>query len=211
MRFFKATLIANSHLYFYSTEFLKTTTVDSKLHNWALMFALNNIKAEPHKRHLENLNKIEFYCTPAVPKNIYKSSFLLNPVPEDTGAGKLGIMRIQKFLPGSIFEFIVMSKNDKFPPKIISYGKKLTTHSVKYDEITVKPEFKDKIHLRTKEFVNPLDFKKIGDIGYALKHPMKPSPLYIVEGTFYDVWILPSLKGFQQIFPANFPYLEWAK
>jgi len=80
------------------------------LHNWALMFALNETNANPDLRHLENLRDINFYCTPAIPKNVNTQSFLLNPVPEDTGAGKLGIMRIEKFVPGSQFEFFVMSK-----------------------------------------------------------------------------------------------------
>lgn len=211
MKFFKATLVANSYLYFYSTEFLKTTTVSRILHNWALMFALNNVKSNPEKRHLENLQNVNFYCTPAVPKNIDTQSFLLNPVPEDTGAGKLSIMRIEKFVPGSEFEFIVMSKNDEEPPCIISYGKKKTHHTVRYDELKVKPEYKKKIDIRTNQFINPLDFEKIEKIQYAKKYPMKPSPLYAVEADFHDVFILPQIKNLQQVFPAKFPYIEWAK
>lgn len=211
MRFFKATLVANSYLYFYSTEFLKTTTVNRILHNWALMFAINNVKANPEKRHLENLQNANFYCTPATPKKVDIQSFLLNPVPEDTGAGKLGIMRIEKFVPGSEFEFIVMSKNDKEPPKIISYGKKKTHHTVKYEELKNKPEYKEKLSIRTKQFINPLDFKRIENVKYAKKYPMKPSPLYVVEGDFHDVFILPQIKNFQQVFPANFPYIQWSK
>jgi len=211
MKFFRATLVANSYLYFYSTEFLKTTTVNKVLHNWALMFALNDIKADPEKRHLENLKNVNFYCTPAIPKKVDSQSFLLNPVPEDTGAGKLGIMRIEKFIPGSEFEFIVMSKNDKEPTEIISYGKKKSHHTVKYNELKIKSEYKEKIHIRTKQFINPLDFKRIKNIQYAKKYPMKPSPLYMVEADFYDVFVLSKIKNFQQIFPANFPYLEEAK
>jgi len=210
MRFFKATLTTNSYLYFYSTEFLKTTTVSRILHNWALMFALNNIRSDENKRHLENLQNINFYCTPAIPKKSDKQSFLLNPIPEDTGAGKLGIMRIEKFVPGSEFEFIVMSKDGREPPDIISYGKKRSHHRVMYEELNLKSEYKDKVYLRTKQFINPLDFKQIENIRYAKKLPMKPSPLYIVEAEFYDVYVLPQINT-QQIFPANFPYLEWSK
>jgi len=212
MIFLAATLKACSHLYFYSTEFLKTTTVDRILHNWALMFALNDkIKINPEKRHLENLQNINFYCTPAVPKRVETQSSLLNPVPEDTRAGRLGLMRIEKFVPGSEFKFIVMSRDAKTPPEVISYGKKKTHHEVSYEKIKVKPEYKEKVHIRTKHFVNPLDFKKIDRVSYVKKHPMKPSPLYIVEGYFHDVFVLPKIGNLQQIFPADFPYTEWAK
>lgn len=203
MRFFKATLTANSYLYFYSTEFLKTTTVNKVLHNWALMFALNEIIANPNLKHLENLKNANFYCTPAIPKSVNTQSFLLNPVPEDTGAGKLGIMRIEKFAPGSVFEFMVMSKNNKEPPKMINYGKKRSHHVVTYEEIRIKAEHKEKIKIRTKNIINPLDFKKIDNINYAKKYPMKPSPLYNTEAELFDVYVLPQIK---HIFPANFPY-----
>ena len=68
IKFYKAILTANSHLYFYSTEFLKTTTVDRILHNWALMFAVNEIKGNPNKKHLENLQDINFYSTRRSPE-----------------------------------------------------------------------------------------------------------------------------------------------
>lgn len=210
MRFFKATLTANSYLYFYSTEFLKTTTVSRILHNWALMFALNEIKADPSIKHLENLKGINFYCTPAIPKNVNTQSFLLNPVPDKTEmqtdkrmAGQLTIMRIEKFVPGSEFEFFVMSRDNKEPPRIINYGKKRTHHTVAYDELKIKEQYKENITIRPKNLINPLDFKKIDGINYAKKYPIKPSPLYNVEANFYDIFVLPQFK---LIFPANFPY-----
>lgn len=182
------------------------------------MFALNDIKADPEKKHLENLRNANFYCTPAFPKKVDTQSFLLNPVPDKTEmptgermAGQLTIMRIEKFVPGSEFEFIVMSKNDEEPPKLISYGKKKTHHSVNYEELKNKPEYKERIHIRTKQFINPLDFKKIENVKYAKKYPMKPSPLYLIEADFNDVFVLPQIKNVQQVFPANFPYLAWAK
>lgn len=223
IKFFNATLVANSFLHFYSTEFLKTTAVDRMLHNWALMFAVNEIKADPNKRHLENLKGINFYCTPAIPKNADTKSYLLNPVPEDTVAGRLSLMRIEKFLPGSEFEFIIMSKDGRKPPDIISYGKKKSHHTLKcgckncesndakgkeWHEIKIQPIYKEQMKIRIRKFVNPLDFKKIDDITYSKKHPMRPSPLYIVEGNFHDILILPQLK---EIFPNNFPYSEWAR
>ena len=212
MKLYKATLTANSYLYFYSTEFLKTTTVNNVLHHWALMFALTEIKADPDKKHLENLRDINYYCTPAIPREINKQSFIHNPVPEDTGAGKLGLMRIEKFAPGSKFQFLVLSKNDKVPPTFISYGKKKTSHSVNYEELDIIPEYKEKINLKTNNFINPLDFKKIDSIKYVQKYPLKPSPLYIVEGTFHDVFLLPHFKDtsiFPQVIPKEFPYSEW--
>lgn len=222
IKFFRATLVANSFLYFYSTEFLKTTTVDRALHNWALMFAVNEVKADPNKRHLENLKDVNFYCTPAISKNVETRSYLLNPVPEGTAAGRLSLMRIEKFLPGSEFEFIIMSKDGREPPHIVSYGKKKSQHTLEcgcmncenktvgegWHEIKIKPIYKEHIKIRTEKFINPLDFKKIEEIIYAKKHPMRPSPLYIVEGKFHDVLILPQLK---EIFPFNFPYSELAE
>jgi hypothetical protein len=223
IKFFKATLVANSFLHFYSTEFLKTTTVDRILHNWALMFAVNGVKADSNKRHLENFQNVNFYCTPAIPKNVNTNSYLLNPVPEDTAAGKLSLMRVERFLPGSEFEFIIMIKNGEEPPSIISYGKKQSHHTLKcgcksceqkkssgkeWHELRVGAVYKEHVDIRPERFINPLDFKRIDNITFAKKHPMKPSPLYIVEGRFYDVFIMPQIK---EIFPCNFPYLEWAK
>ncbi len=209
-KFFKATLIANSFLYFYSTEFLKTTTVDRTLHNWALMFAVNEVRADPNKRHMENLQNTNFYCTPAVPKNenVETKSYLLNPVPEQTEAGRLSLMRVEKFLPGSEFEFAIMSKSGSEPPSIISYGKKRSHHTLLCEEIKLHPIYKEQIELRPNGLINPLDFKKIDKVTYAKKHPMRPSPLYNVEGRFHDVFILPQFK---EIFPCNFPYPEWMK
>ncbi|MEM0466080.1 MAG: hypothetical protein QXX20_00550 [Candidatus Thermoplasmatota archaeon] len=217
VKFFKATLFATSFLYFYSTEFLKTTTVDRVLHNWALMFAVNQVKADPNKRHLENLKDINFYCTPGTPKNVETKSFLLNPVPEDTEAGKLSLMRVERFLPGSEFEFIIMSMDGTEPPFIISYGKKKSHHMLQcgcrecenkkntkkeWHELKIKPIYKEQIKIKPSRFINPLDFKKIDEITYAKKHPMKPSPLYVVEGKFYDVLVLSQIK---EVFPNNFP------
>lgn len=208
VKFFKATLVANSFLYFYSTEFLKTTTVDRVLHNWALMFAVNEVKADSTKKHLENLQNINFYCTPATPKNIETKSYLLNPVPEQTEAGRLSLMRVEKFLPGSEFEFFVMSKSGDAPPNIISYGKKKNHHTLLCEELKVKPNYEEQIKIRPERFINPLDFKKIDNITFAKKHPMRPSPLYNVEGRFHDVFVLPQFK---EIFPSNFPYSEWIR
>lgn len=208
VKFFKATLVANSFLYFYSTEFLKTTTVDRILHNWALMFAVNEVKADPTKRHLENLQNTNFYCTPAVPKNVETKSYILNPVPEQTEAGRLSLMRVEKFLPGSEFEFKIMSKNGNEPPNIISYGKKKSHHTLLYEELKMKPKYEEQIQIRSEGFVNPLDFKKIDKVTFAKKHPMRPSPLYNLEGRFHDVFVLPQFKD---VFPCNFPYPEWIK
>lgn len=223
IKFYKAILTANSHLYFYSTEFLKTTTVHQILHNWALMFAVNGIKGDPSKKHLENLQNINYYCTPAIPRNVTSNSFLLNPVPEDTGAGKLSLMRVERFLPGSEFEFFIMSNNGEYPPNIISYGKKMSHHSLRcgcvncekknisdigWHEIKVEAIYKERIHARIERFINPLDFQKIENISYAKKHPMKPSPLYSIEGDFHDVIIFPQMGI---IFPQQFPYEQWAK
>lgn len=220
VKFFKATLVANSFLHFYSTEFLKTTTVDRVLHNWALMFAVNEVNADPSKKHLENLKGTNFYCTPATPKNVETRSFLLNPVPEDTGAGKLSLMRVERFLPGSKFELMIMSKDGKAPPSIISYGKKKTHHTLKcgckqcepssiqsteWHELNIPPVYKEQVKIRVASFINPLDFKKIDELSYTKKHPMRPSPLYAVEGRFHDVFILPQIKA---VFPSNFPYLR---
>jgi hypothetical protein len=78
------------YLHFYATEYLKTTRVSDVLHNWALMFAVNEIRSDPERDHMENLRSVNFYCTPAMPLISERRIYKRNPVPEETEAGKIG-------------------------------------------------------------------------------------------------------------------------
>ena len=92
------------YLHFYASEYLKVTRVSDVLHNWALMFAVNDVKPDPDTiDHRQNLRGINFYCTPAVPAVVERRTYKRNPVPEDTGAGKMGLMEIEYYLPNPPF------------------------------------------------------------------------------------------------------------
>ena len=77
-----------------------------------------------------------------------------------------------------------------------------------WHEININAIATERIHARIERFINPLDFQKIENVTYAKKHPMKPSPLYSLEGDFHDVIILPQMDI---IFPQHFPYELWGK
>ena len=195
MKLFRATLEAKGYLHFYATEYLKVTRVSDVLHNWALMFALNDIHADPNLRHPDNLRGVRLYCTSAVPNVVERRIYKRNPVPEDTGAGKMGLMEIEYYLPGSSFALYVLSRDGSPPPELIHFGKKRVPCSVSpdhganwssselsfraYDELTVRPS-----HL-----VNPIDYEAIADVSYAKKIPMNPSPLYYLRAKFSKVLV----------------------
>ncbi len=211
MKFFTATLEAKGYLHFYGSEYLKVTRVSDVLHNWGLMFALNDLHPDPTKRHLENLRGTNFYCTPALPIQTERRIYKRNPVPEDTGAGKMGLMEIEYYLPGSTFALHVMSRDGSPPPELIHYGKKRAPCKVSpgrgqdWFSAEIPPRKYASISVQPSHLVNPLDYDLISDVSYARKFPMNPSPLYYVHGKFSKVVVaerakivLPDLDGIEQ-------------
>lgn len=211
MKLFSATLQTKGYLHFYATEYLKVTRVSDVLHNWALMFALNDIRPDPSLRHPENLRGANFYCTPAVPlirdRRIYKR----NPVPEDTGAGKMGLMEVEYYLPGSTFAFYVLSRDGSPPPELIHFGKKRSPCRVlpsraadgSLSELSFRAH--DDILVRPSHLINPIDYEAITDVAYAKKTPMNPSPLYHLHARFPKVIatertrvVMPNLREIKQ-------------
>jgi len=195
VKLFNATLEAKGYLHFYGTEYLKVTRVSDVLHNWALMFALNDLRSDPSKRHLENLRGANFYCTPAVPVTAERRIYKRNPVPEDTGAGKMGLMEIEYYLPGSKFAFYILARNDSAPPELIHFSKKRAPCQISpgfgstwsSSELQLKPY--SGIRVRPSHLVNPLDYEAISDVAYAKKFPMNPSPLYYLFANFSKVLV----------------------
>jgi len=193
VKLFKATLEAKGYLHFYGTEYLKVTRVSDVLHNWALMFALNDIRSDPTKRHFENLRRVSFYCTPAVPIAAERRIYKRNPVPEDTGAGKMGLMEIEYYLPGSAFSLFVLSRDGSPPPELVHYGKKRAPCRISPSqglswsgsEISFRPY--SEISVRPSHLVNPLDYQAISDVSYSKKVPLNPSPLYYLSARFSNV------------------------
>lgn len=182
-KIFKIHVVPTDFFYFYSTEFLKTTTVKTELHDWALMVALNNIICDPKKKHLENLKGVNFIASPGKFIKFSKVSNLLNPYPgiNKKGVNLPSLMRIEKIEPGSIAEFFVYSKDGSIPPKFIAYGKKRTKCAMniidEWDAI-----YKDQYKGTPIHKVNPLDYAFIKPESYK-KTPMKPSPIYQVFDT----------------------------
>ncbi len=211
MKLFSVILQAKGYLHFYATEYLKVTRVSDVLHNWALMFALNDLHPDPTKRHLENLRGVNFYCTPALPIEAERRIYKRNPVPEDTGAGKMGLMEIEYYLPGSTFTLHALSRDGSPPPGLIHFGKKRAPCKLSpgrgrdwpSSEIALK-EYAD-ISVWPSHLVNPLDYEEISDVSYAKKLPMNPSPLYYLSGKFANVLVaervrvvVPNLEGIEQ-------------
>jgi hypothetical protein len=195
VKLFTTILEAKGFLHFYGSEYLKVTRVSDVLHNWALMFALNDVHPDPTKRHLENLRGANFYCTPALPVETERRIYKRNPVPEDTGAGKMGLMEIEYYLPGSRFALHVLSRDGSPPPGLIHFGKKRAPCQLSPDRGQDWPSsevfLKDyaNIPVRPSHLVNPLDYEAISDVSYAKKLPMNPSPLYYLSGKFAKVLV----------------------
>lgn len=203
MRLFRATLESKGYLHFYASEYLKITRVSDVLHNWALMFAINDVRSDPERKHRENLRGVNFYCTPAAPVAVDRRTYKRNPVPEDTGAGKMGLMEIEYYLPGSTFQFYILSKNGSAPPDLIHYGKKRTpcrlfspgSGSSGWEASALPFHAHDAVEVRrVAHLVNPLDYDDLKDVTYAKKVPMRPSPLYYVSASFARVLVADRLK-----------------
>lgn len=202
MKLFRAKLEAKGYLHFYASEYLKVTRVSDVLHNWALMFAVNDIQPTPRVEadHVGDLRGVRFYCTPAAPLIAERRIYKRNPVPEDTGAGKMGLMEIEYYLPGSTFEFYVLSRDDSEPPELIHFGKKRTPCALlpslsagwKAAEIPFRSH--DRVLVRPGHLVNPIDYEEITAVTYARKFPMKPSPLYYLSATFSKALVADRVK-----------------
>lgn len=203
MRLFRAKLEAKGYLHFYASEYLKVTRVSDVLHNWALMFAVNDVRPTPRGEadHIGDLRGVRFYCTPAAPLIAERRIYKRNPVPEDTGAGKMGLMEIEYYLPGSTFEFYVLSRDESEPPELIHYGKKRTPCallpaglSTGWKAAEVPFRLHDRVAVRPGHLVNPIDYDEISAVTYARKVPMKPSPLYYLSATFSKVLVADRVK-----------------
>lgn len=198
MKLFRARLEAKGYLHFYASEYLKVTRVSDVLHNWALMFAVNDIRPAPKlvADHPSDLHRARFYCAPATPLIAERRIYKRNPVPEDTGAGKMGLMEIEYYLPGSTFEFYILSRDGSEPPELIHYGKKRTpcgllpaerARSWQAAEMGFRAH--ESVAVRPGHVVNPIDYESISAVAYARKVPMKPSPLYHLSATFAKVLV----------------------
>jgi len=187
MKLYRATLEAKGYLHFYATEYLKTTRVSDLLHNWALMFALNDVHGNPELTHLENLRRVTFYCTAATQRVANRRTYLRNPVPEDTGAGKMGLMEIEYYLPGSTFELHILSRDGSEPPEMILYGKKRVPCRIHATAESFRPH--SELSVRPAHAINPLDYDHISEVSYAKKIPMRPSPVYYVAAKFSNILV----------------------
>jgi len=203
VRLFRAKLEAKGYLHFYASEYLKVTRVSDVLHNWALMFAVNAIRPTPRvdPDHIGDLRGVTFYCTPAVPLIAERRIYKRNPVPEDTGAGKMGLMEIEYYLPGSTFEFYLLSRDESEPPELIHFGKKRTPYallpsgsSVGWNTAEIPSRLHDRVLVRPGHLVNPIDYDDISAVTYARKIPMKPSPLYYLSAAFSNALVADRFK-----------------
>lgn len=198
MRLFRARLEAKGYLHFYASEYLKVTRVPDVLHNWALMFAVNDMRPVPKlvPDHPGDLRAAGFYCTAATPLITDRRVYKRNPVPEDTGAGKMGLMEVEYYLPGSTFAFYIVSRDDSEPPELIHYGKKRTPCGVlpagssrSWQSAEVAFRTHEKVSVRPEHPINPIDYDSVSEVAYARKVPMSPSPLYYLNAVFSKVLV----------------------
>jgi CRISPR type I-D-associated protein Csc1 len=213
MHAYEATLQVRNPLSFRANEYGNIVRTSKVLHNWALRFALNGVRGDPEKSHLENLKGQPIYATPAVPIEADYEFQTFHPFPEAPQMLRnplsLGLESRRSYQArvtilhykesarvGSTFRFAVASK-DELPQKIvITYGGKQTLQEVQVDaadSFTEPGPFKGQIT----HPINPLDFLEPIKMVHAFEHAIPPSPLF--EGTVTEAFTARLMrKGFRE-------------
>ena len=113
----------------------------------------------------------------------------------------MGLMEIEYYLPGSTFEFYLLSMDDSEPPDLIHFGKKRTPctlspagSSSAWKAVEIPFRVHDSVPVRPGHLVNPIDYEEISAVTYARKIPMKPSPLYHLYATFSKALVADRVK-----------------
>ncbi len=198
---YEATLRIENHLSFRTYEYGNTVITSRVLHNWALRFALNGIRGDPEKDHLENLSGKPIYATPAIPLDVDYVFTTFHPFPEApyllTNPNRLTPGSVKSYQTrftilhykeevqvGSRFRFAIASTEPLRKEMVITYGGKQTLQRVFLEpaEITDPIDIKNAI----RHPINPLDFPEDIYLKNIFQYTLPPSPLYVgnVVGSF---------------------------
>ena len=207
MRAYEATLHVENPLSFRTNEYGNVVRTSRIIHNWALRFALNGLRGDPEKDHLENLRGASVYSTPAVPVSAEFEFQTFHPFPEApqllrnperltsgsraTYQGNYTILHYKEVVrPGSTFRFAVASPNDLPSEMVVSLGGKRSLQMVRLepaDSVSNPGPIKGIVS----HPLNPLDYPGRVRLTNALQHAIPPSPLFEGEahGTFEGMFV----------------------
>lgn len=191
---YEATLHVHNPLSYRTNEYGNIVKTGSTLHNWALRFALNGIRGNPEKDHMENLKGQPIYATPAVPVDVEFEFQTFHPFPEapqllkDPGKhppatrksyqSKNIILQFKEAIRvGSTFRFAVVSTRELSHEIIVTYGGKQTLQQITLepaDEVTVVPNFTGEVS----HPINPLDYAGNVKMKNTFLYNIPPSPLF---------------------------------
>ncbi len=187
---YEAGLQVENPLSFRCNEYGNIIRTSRILHNFALRFALNGLRGDPSKDHLENLRSAPIYATPAIPIDITLEFQTFHPFPEapqlfrrispkSLGSRQAAytILHYKEVVnPGSIFRFAIASFEELPKEIVISYGWKGSLQRVTLAEASISDptEYEGLVD----HPLNPLDFESDVVLKPAIKHAMPPAPLF---------------------------------
>jgi len=190
---YEAKLHVENPLSFRCNEYGNIIRTSRILHNFALRFALNGLRGDPSKDHLENLKSAPIYATPAAPQSVSLEFQTFHPFPEapqlfrepssyrlaslGTRQAAHTILHYKEIVNhGSVYRFAVASSEELPKEIIISYGWKGSLQRVTLEagSISDPTEYQGLID----HPINPLDFEGDVILKPAIKHAMPPSPLF---------------------------------
>jgi CRISPR type I-D-associated protein Csc1 len=203
---FKATLLSHDFLNFVTFNLASATGEEGicvpYVHNYAIMYSLMSSKrvvdigTQRFTPSYEELRNLDFYATPARPKNVEIRRVQYNTL--DEGFARRTIAALTKeeprvtlsffgarqcILPYSEFSFFLASQSK--PPKIIRLGKDRSPCLLEFEQLKIVKKMKGTF--RCSHLINIADYNKLKDI-HVIKISMSPTPLF--DGEFEGEYIL---------------------
>lgn len=200
LRIFKVTILSHDFLNFVTFNLASATGEEGicmpYVHNYAIMYSLMSSKrvvdigAQRITPSYEELRNLNFYATPAKPKNVEIRRIQYNTL--DEGFARRTIAAItkeeprvtlsffgarQNILPYSEFSLFLASPLK--PPKIIRLGKDRSPCLLEFEQLKILKKMKG--IFRSSHLINMADYSELKDIN-VIKISMSPTPLF--EGEF---------------------------
>lgn len=193
LRAYEAELIVENSLSFRANEYGNIIRTSRLIHNFALRFALNGIRGNPSKDHLENLHGCPIYATPAVPVDVRYEFQTFHPFPEapqlfkDASHHSVDSLKTYQsentilhhkevVVPGSRFRFAVASTTPLPEEIVIPLGWKGSLQKVVLNGARLSDP---QVYAGPVNHpMNPLDFDDEVVMKPAISHIMQPSPLF---------------------------------
>jgi CRISPR type I-D-associated protein Csc1 len=216
---FKATLLPHDFLNFVTFNLPSAAGEEGVcapyLHNYAIMYSLVSSKRaidigdQRFRPSYEELRELDFYATPAKPKNVEIRRIQYNTLDEGfarrtVAAATNAEPRVtlsffgarQSILPYSEFSFFLASPFR--PPKVIRLGKDRSPCLLEVEQL--KAVRKTSGVFRGSHLINIVDYSELKDIN-VIKIPMSPTPLFY--GEFEGAYVL--CKGMRNEYTIALP------